>query len=210
MTDGPEKASASPPEGQTSMSTPELPTLPPEVQAQLDRMLEAHANRRRYDRFDQEVLASIPDPDLEQALMDYLFDRLKHFEQDQDRAFASLSAQFRVFFCTWEVEAEVVNGGFNQYFWNSSAQNAERTPAALHEIGDEVAANLMREANRIALAELPEMSKYMKERTPEAFSESYKHTSLNDLDEQFCRRAAAFSSLRLEYVRSRLEAFATP
>src|SRR5687768_17181408 len=111
------------------MPIPELPSLAPEVQEQLDRMLEAHANRQRYDRFDQDVLASIPDHELEQALLDYLFDRLATFEQHQDRAFEGLSHQFRVFFCTWEVEAEVMNGGFNQYFWNSSSQNAERTPA---------------------------------------------------------------------------------
>ena len=64
------------------------------------------------------------------ALLDYLIDRLAHFKQDQDLAFEGLSHQFRVFFCTWEVEAEVMNGGFNQYFWNSSSQNAERTPAS--------------------------------------------------------------------------------
>ena len=191
------------------MPASELPSLPPEVQAQLDRMLEAHAKRQRYDRFDQDVLASIPDHELEQALLDYLIDRLAHFKQDQDLAFEGLSHQFRVFFCTWEVEAEVMNGGFNQYFWNSSSQNAERTPAALHEIGDEVAANLMREANRIALAELPAMAKYLSVATLEAFSESYKHTSLNDLDGPFCRRAEAFPSLRLAYVRSQPGAFAT-
>ncbi len=192
------------------MSTPEIPSLPPDVQAQLDRMLEAHANRQRYSHFDKEVLASIPDDALEQALLDYLFHRLEQFQQDQDQAFAALSPQFRVFFCTWEVEAEVMNGGLNQYFWNSSGQNAERVPPALEELGDSVAADLMRQAIRTALAELPEMSKFLKAGTREAFSESYKHTSLNELDDPFCRRAEGFPALRLAYVRFQPEAFATP
>jgi hypothetical protein len=192
------------------MPTPEMPSLPPEVQAQLDSMLEAYANRPRYDAFDQQILASIPDAALEQALLDYLFTRLEGFKQDQDSAFAALSPQFRVFYCTWEVEAEVMNGGLNQYFWNSSAQNAERVPAALEAIGDGAAAELMREAIRLAVQELPEMSKYLKAGTLEAFSESYKHTSLNELDEPFCRRAEKFPALRLAFVRSQPEAFATP
>jgi hypothetical protein len=173
-------------------------------------MLEAHANRQRYSHFDKGVLASITDDALEQALLDYLFDRLEQFQQDQDQAFAALSPQFRVFFCTWEVEAEVMNGGLNQYFWNSSGQNAERVPPALEELGDSVAADLMRQAIRTAIAELPEMSKFLKAGTLEAFSESYKHTSLNELDDPFCRRAEGFPALRLAYVRSQPEAFATP
>ncbi len=192
------------------MSIPKPPSLPPEVQAQFDLMMAEYAGRQRYERFSQEILLNIADHALEQALLDYIFDRLESFNQDENRAFADLSSQFRVFFCTWQVEAEVLNGGFNQYFWNSAAQNAERTPAALRDIGDEVAADLMNEANRIALSELPEMSKYLKANTLQAFSESYKHTSLNDLDEPFCQRAQAFPSLRLAYVRSQPEAFVTP
>jgi hypothetical protein len=68
----------------------------------------------------------------------------------------------------------------------------------------------MRQANRTALLELPEMSKFLKAGTLEAFSESYKHTSLNELDELFCRRAEGFPTLRLAYVRSQPEAFVTP
>jgi hypothetical protein len=192
------------------MTTPDLPPLPSDVQTQLDRMLEAHANRKRYHYFDEHVLASISDDALEQALLDYLFARLEDFQQDQDAAFAALSPEFRVFFCTWEVEAEVMNGGLNQYFWNSSSQNAGRVPRALQEIGDVTAAGMMKEANRIALAEIPEMSKYLKEGTLEAFSESYKHTALIELDEPFCRRAGAFPGLRLDYVRTRPKSFTTP
>jgi hypothetical protein len=192
------------------MPDSEAPLIPPEIQAQWDSALEAYKNRKRYNRFDESVLASISDEHLEQALLDYLFDRLEGFNHDHDKTFAGLSPQFRIFFCTWEVEAEVMNGGLNQYFWNSSSQNAGRVPAALEQIGDPVAAELMREAIRIAVSELPEMAKYLKANTLEAFSESYKHTTLNELDTPFCSQAEGFPALRLAYVRSQPTAFVSP
>ena len=192
------------------MSTPAFPMLPPEVQAQLDQLMQAHATRPRRDRFDASVIARIPDEALEQALLDHLFDRLARCGHDHDEAFAALSPEFRVFHCTWEVEAQVMNGGFNQYFWNPSSRRADDVPAALRAIGDEVAAGLMEEAQHIALAELPAQARWLQAGTLEAFSESYQHTALNALDEPFCRRAAGFPALRLAYVRSRPDAFATP
>jgi len=192
------------------MTASDQPMFPPEIQAQLDRLREEYDNRPRYDRFDLEILASIPDEALEQALLDYLFGRLERFNHDQDAAFAGLSVEFRAFYCSWEIEAEVLNGGFNQYFWNSSSQNAERAVAALREQGDATAADLVEQAIRVAIVELPEMCAYLKAGTIEAFSESYKFTSLNDFDEPFWRRAEVLPALRIAYVRSHAEAFVTP
>ena len=54
---------------------------------------------------------------------------------------AALSRSERVFRDIWELEAQVNNGGFNQYFFNSSGRNAPDAPAALRVIGaDKMAA----------------------------------------------------------------------
>lgn len=47
----------------------------------------------------------------------------------------ALSPPERVFRCVWELEAEVNNGGFTQYFFNSSGRHAPDAPAALRAIG---------------------------------------------------------------------------
>ena len=53
----------------------------------------------------------------------------------------------------------------------------------------------------IAIDELPEMSKYYEEGTLEAFSESYEHTQLNELDHEFYNCSEDLSVLRIAYIR---------
>jgi len=47
----------------------------------------------------------------------------------------ALSHPERGFRCVWELEAEVNNGGFSQYFLNSSGRHAAEAPDALRAIG---------------------------------------------------------------------------
>jgi hypothetical protein len=191
------------------MSQPPLPPLPPDVQEMLERTLAAFNSRTKYEGFDLETLRSIKDEHLEQALLDYVFDKLNQNPSGASEVVDSLSSEFQAFYFSWLVEAEVLNGGFNQYFWNSSSEFAEQTPAALEVIGDPKAAEIMREALRIAVAELPGVVKYRSAGTLQAFSESYKHTKLNELDQPFSERAAFFPELRLAYVRAHEGGFVT-
>jgi len=54
-----------------------------------------------------------------------------------------LSAGFRAVYSTWWVEAEVNNGGLNQYFWNSSGEFARDAVAGFDRIGVPAMARLM-------------------------------------------------------------------
>jgi hypothetical protein len=49
--------------------------------------------------------------------------------------FASLSHPERVIACLTELEMEVSNGGFDQYYWNSPGEHARAAVAALRELG---------------------------------------------------------------------------
>ena len=49
--------------------------------------------------------------------------------------FASQSLPQKVFSAIWEVESEVNNGGFAQYFLNSSAESASFVVEALETVG---------------------------------------------------------------------------
>lgn len=61
--------------------------------------------------------------------------------------FSDLSASERVFILVWEVEAEVNNGGFNQFFLNTAGDRASATAAALRTIGAERTASIVDRAN---------------------------------------------------------------
>ena len=60
--------------------------------------------------------------------------------------FAALSPEEQVFVCAWEVEAEVNNGGFHQFFFNSAGDRTIETVAALEVIGAPYTASLVRRA----------------------------------------------------------------
>jgi hypothetical protein len=49
--------------------------------------------------------------------------------------YGALSPPERVFRAVWELEAEINNGGFHQYFWNSSGSLVPDVAGALRAIG---------------------------------------------------------------------------
>lgn len=58
-----------------------------------------------------------------------------------------LSPPEQTFILVWELEAEVNNGGFHQFFFNSDGDRAVLTPAALRQIGAEHTASIVERAN---------------------------------------------------------------
>ncbi|WP_289032100.1 DMP19 family protein [uncultured Paraglaciecola sp.] len=63
----------------------------------------------------------------------------------------SLSELETTILSVWLLEADVNNGGFNQYFWNSSGDFANQVVSSLHKIGAEDAAYIV----KAALANFP-------------------------------------------------------
>ena len=74
------------------------------------------------------------------ALSDLVFQRC-----DRD-GFEALSAAESVAYCVDALEREVNNGGFEQFFGNSSGDTSAETLAALEKIGARQAAELLRSA----------------------------------------------------------------
>jgi len=113
-----------------------------------------------------------------------------------------LSKGFIAVYVTFWVEAEVNNGGFNQYFWNSSGQFGLEAIEGFREIGAAACADLMSRAVATAVAEFPEMQKHYERGTLDAFRESYEHTQLDELDTEFYALGEGLSDLRIKYIRS--------
>jgi hypothetical protein len=191
--------------GGSSMAQSARPPALPEIKSATD----IQNNRPRYKEFDLEILGRIEDDQLEQALLDYVTMRLNANPGHAMRVVAGLPKGFEAFYATWLVESEVMNGGFHQYFWNSSSEFAEITASALTTIGDPVAAQIMTRALATANNELPITSQYMKQGTLQAFSESAKRSALSAFDAPFCKRAESFSALRIRYVRTNPKLFVT-
>jgi hypothetical protein len=169
--------------------------------------LEAFDNRRIYSTLDVQTLRQIPDADLEQAVVDYVITKLNDNYEREVEIVRALSPGVRALYVTWGVEAEVNNGGFNQYYFNSSGAFAPDAVGAFEYFGATQHAALMREANSVRAAEAKDMAKFKDAGTIEAFSESYEHTKLNPLDDRFFALKEDLSALRIARIREMPEQF---
>lgn len=61
--------------------------------------------------------------------------------------FSQLTDAEKIFASIWELEAEVNNGGFSQYYFNSAGDNSPFASAALREIGAHEMSRIVEEAN---------------------------------------------------------------
>jgi len=129
-------------------------------------------------------------------------DKTKFGKQD----FVSQSTPQKVFSAIWAVESEVNNGGFSQYFLNSSCETAIFVAKALDTIGAPRTADICRRAIATAFPTgLPS--------TPESISEAAISFSdetlaqLGGLDNEFFEYPHNLTDLLFAYVSKYPEEF---
>jgi hypothetical protein len=169
--------------------------------------LEEFANRRIYTRLDPTILRSIKDADIEQVVFDYAASKLEDNYERESQVVSALPPGVRALYLSWVVEAEVNNGGFNQYYYNTDSKFSSQAVEAFQFFGATEHAALMREANDIHAKEATQMAKFKDAGTLEAFSESYEHTKLGPLDERFYKLVENLSQLRIARIRQTPEQF---
>ena len=64
--------------------------------------------------------------------------------------FDSLNKKERIIYTVWWLEAEVNNGGFHQYFWNSAGDHSSEALDSLKLVGAIQTASLLKSAIKIA------------------------------------------------------------
>jgi hypothetical protein len=107
-----------------------------------------------------------------------------------------LTAPERVFVYVWEVEAEVNNGGFHQYHFNSSGDLALEAAAAFDAIGAPLTANIVRAANEI-FPNSPPRDRSARQDALDSIGE----VAFDELDSRFYAYAEDLSSLLYAYVQ---------
>ncbi len=133
--------------------------------------------------------------------------RLEGRYDKEEAIVAKLPAGVRALYLTWTVEAEVNNGGFNQYYYNTDNKFASDAVGAFEYFGATEHAVLMREANAIRAGEAATLKKFKDRGTIEAFSESYEHSKLGPLDDRFYKLRENLSQLRVARIRATPEQF---
>lgn len=120
-------------------------------------------------------------------------------ERAQDRV-RDLPPLVRPLYTTLVLQSEVENGGFNQYFWNSSGRLVPEALEDLQRLGARRHASLLRKAIAIEKQEQSMMAEFKKPQDWESFAESYRHTALEKLDRQFYK-LPKLDTIRAEYIR---------
>jgi hypothetical protein len=84
------------------------------------------------------------------------------FEELATSGFNILSDPEKVFVLVWSLQGEIDNGGFDQFYFNSSGDRATETVAALTHIGAKRTADLVAEANSLFPDHLPPRDRPMR------------------------------------------------
>jgi|SRR6266571_4507555 len=123
-------------------------------------------------------------------------------------AFASQSVPQKVFSALWEMESEVNNGGFSQYFVNSSAESAHFIADALKMIGAPKTADICQRAIVAAFPTgLPESADAIRSAAAEFSDEVIE--KLEPLDQEFFSYPHNLTDLLFTYVSRHPEEFGT-
>ena len=127
--------------------------------------------------------------------------------REAKHGFRALSNPERVFLCVWDLEAEVNNGGFSQFFDNSAGDYAAETPGALKTIGAAGMADLVERAMAVFGAAGPPTDREKRFEAIEALPESEKER-WEELDAAFIKLPSPEAGLRAFVEAHRSEFYA--
>ena len=155
-----------------------------------------------------EMIERVGDNNLEQAIIDNIQSRMDNQFSNEEAIVRNLSKGEQAIYVSWLLEAEVSNGGFNQFYFNSSGQLADLAEASFFTIGAPQFADLVRRANLIYDSIKVDLEKY-NDGTIEGFSKSYENNPLNDLDSIFysLNEDEPLNKIKIKYIRENVKEF---
>lgn len=139
-------------------------------------------------------------------LLQIVFDNLslempKDYEKECETVM-SWNKSKQAIYMIWVLEAEVNNGGFNQFFFNSSRQYYKHLPEALKFVGANKFADLTERANSIFEKENQKITQHQ-DGTLEGFSKSYEDNPLNKFDDEFFKlyKTENLLHIQVEFIK---------
>ena len=123
--------------------------------------------------------------------------------KDEERYIQSLPKGAQIVWSTLDAEAEVQNGGFNQYFWNSKGFEVDLALEGYKQLAAKKLATVLQEAMNFYMREFPKFKQLHGTNTKEAFVASYELINLENYDKQFYKALEKEnpSSLRANFIQ---------
>ncbi|RYY36055.1 MAG: DUF4375 domain-containing protein [Sphingobacteriaceae bacterium] len=177
------------------------------IQIEVEKAVDAFLNRPVYEKLTEEIINNTPDDELVQVVFDNLCTKITDYTKDYETVYSFSEAQ-QAIYLIWCLEAEVNNGGFNQYYSNPSGQFAELLPDALNYVRAKEFSQLVAKANKVYKDNEEEITKYQ-DGSLEGFSKSYENNPLEEFDDKFYQLGEHenLSSLQVNFIRKNKQYF---
>lgn len=123
------------------------------------------------------------------------------FARHEQAGFAGLSEAEQTVYCLDALEREINNGGFDQFFFNSSGDTALETIAALERLGAKHTAGLVRRAVAVFPGKQPAAERDARQSQMEALPDSAREL-WSQLDGAFYEYQDNLTALERAYVQA--------
>ena len=185
--------------GQSNKNNGELSK---DLQDQIAQSVEVFKNRPIYKELTEQNIDSTSDDNLLQVVFDNLSEKLPDDYEKEYETVMTWNKSRKAIYMIWALEAEVNNGGYNQFYSNSSGQFYKGLPEALRLVGANGFADLTQRANDLFEKENEKITKHQ-DGTIEGFSKSYEDNPLNDLDTEFYElyESEKLMQIQVDYIR---------
>jgi hypothetical protein len=158
--------------------------------------------RRRFGALTPEVLAGFGDDVLELGVIVFVLEFRLWPVQGLIAVFAKLQAGFSAVYTTWMLDAEVANGGFHQYFWNTGGAYVGLVQDGLRRLGAAEHLRVFEDAvQRAAAQDRPDVGGLPARAQMEAFSESALAGSFDGVDAAWYQ-LGELSAARVRFIRA--------
>lgn len=94
------------------------------------------------------------------------------------------TVEFDNIMCAVELHAEVINGGFNQYYYNSGGERAQKAEDTFVKLGADRIADVVKRANNQYAANRDELQSVW-DGTKEGFAHGYKEKLFDAFDDEY-------------------------
>jgi hypothetical protein len=163
--------------------------------------------RPQYGALDPGVLAAIPDDLLEQAVIDFVLNFRAWPENRRVALLVALPPGFGTVYTTWWVDAEVANGGFHQYFWNTEGAYVDLVRDGLRRLEAAAHLEVFDEAVRLAgVQSKPDLAAMTAREELAAFSASAMTGTFEYLDSRWYA-LGELAAVRIAFMRRHPELF---
>ncbi len=175
---------------------------------QSEKSVDTFKNQVIHKKLTEQIIDTTSDDNLIQVVFENLSERQPIDYEKEYETVMGWNKSRQVIYMIWMLEAEVNNGGYNQFYYNSAGQFYRHLPNALKLIGANKFADLTQRANNTFDKENPKITQHQ-DGTLEGFSKSYNDNPLNKFDDEFygLYKTENLQQLQIEFIRKHKSEF---